>query len=142
MTKFFMKTNLILSLVFFAVASLASSGVAQAADKPKYATEMPVGITAPAEVKTRLGTLRTIDGFPDEATIEKVYDNLDFQRGVQSVLTTMQGASLAAMRRGLRGLGPDNYTVAQFQTLMDSKTLFLTANTTTIYNIMWLNTKD
>ncbi len=44
----------------------------------------------------------------------------------------MQGASLVAMRYGLRGLGPDNTTVAQFENLMYSKTLFLTANTTKI----------
>jgi len=93
------------------------------------------GIAAPAEVQTRLGTLRTVDGFPDQATIEKVYDNLDFQRGVQTILTTMQGASLVAMRRGLRGLGPDNTTVALFENLMDSKTLFLTANPIVVY--MW-----
>ncbi len=109
---------------------------------PKMATETPAGIVAPAEVKTRLGTLRTKDGFPDQATIDKVYDNLDFQRGVQAVLTTSQAASTYAMREGLRGLGPDNQTVAMFPTLMDSKTLFLTANTTNIYNFMWVNTKD
>ena len=60
----------------------------------------------------------------------------------QAVLTAMPAASLSAMRKGLRGLGPDNQTVAMFEELMDSKTLFLTANTTTIYNIMWLNTKE
>jgi hypothetical protein len=109
---------------------------------PKMATETPKGIAAPAEVKTRLGTLRTKSGFPDEATIEAVYDNLDFQRGVQAVLTTNPGASLVAMRRGLRGLGADNTTVAQFENLMDSKTLFLTANTTNIYNFMWVNTLE
>jgi hypothetical protein len=102
---------------------------------------MPAGITAPAEVKTRLGTLRTKDGFPDKATLEKVFDNLDFQRGVQSMLVTMPGASLVGMRRGLREFGPDNQTVVMFDELMDSKTLFLTANTTTIYNFAWLNTK-
>ena len=45
---------------------------------PKMATETPAAITAPSEVQTRLGTLKTVDGFPDPATIEKVYDNLDF----------------------------------------------------------------
>jgi hypothetical protein len=107
MTKFLMKTNSYLTLAFLAVAFLMPSVGANAADKPKYATDMPAGITAPAEVKTRLGTLKTIDGFPDKATIEKVYDNLDFQRGVQAVLTAMPAASLSAMRKGLRGLGPD-----------------------------------
>jgi hypothetical protein len=142
MTSFFVKTNIFLSLGLLGVAFLTPGVTANAADKPKYATQTPAGIAAPAEIKTRLGTLRTKDGFPDKATIEKVYDNLDFQRGVQSILTTMQGASLVAMRRGLRGLGPDNQTVAMFENLMDSKTLFLTANTTTIYNFMWVNTKE
>ena len=39
-------------------------------------------------------------------------------------------------------MGPDNQTVAIFEQLMDSKTLFLTANTTTVYNFVWLNSKD
>jgi hypothetical protein len=137
-----MKTNLFLSLVFLGVAFLTPSATANASDKPKMATETPAGIAAPAEVETRLGTLRTIDGFPDAATIEKVYDNLDFQRGVQAVLTAMPAASLAAMRRGMREFGRDNQTVLQFPTHMDSKSLFLTANTAAIYNFIWLNTKE
>ena len=55
-------------------------------------------------VETRLGTLTFTDGFPDEATVEKVYDNLDFQRGVQAFLTAMPAASLSAMREGLAGM--------------------------------------
>jgi hypothetical protein len=142
MTNFFMKTTLSLSLVFLGLAFLTPSVTANAADKPKYATETPAGITAPAKVKTRLGTLRTKDGFPDKATLEKVFDNLDFQRGVQAVLTAMPAASLAAMRRGHREFGPDNQTVLQFPTHMDSRSLFLTANTAAIYNLVWLNTKE
>ena len=137
-----MKKNLIFGIVCLGLAFFVSSVAAQAADKYKMTTEMPAGITAPAEVETRLGTLRTKDGFPDKATIEKVFDNLDFQRGVQAILTAMPAASLSAMRKGLRGFGPDNKTVVMFEELMDSKTLFLTANTTTIYNFGWLNTKE
>jgi len=137
-----MKRTLSLSLAYLCLTVVAPSCAAQASDKPKMATETPAGITAPAEVRTRLGYLRTIDGFPDEATIEKVYDNLDFQRGVQAVLTAMPGASLAAMRRGHRKIGPDNQTVLQFPTHMDSRSLFLTANTAAIYNFIWLNTEE
>ena len=137
-----MKRTLSLSLACLCLTVVAPSCAAQASDKPKMATETPAGITAPAEVRTRLGYLRTIDGFPDEATIEKVYDNLDFQRGVQAVLTAMPGASLAAMRRGHRKIGPDNQTVLQFPTHMDSRSLFLTANTAAIYNFIWLNTEE
>ena len=137
-----MNTKRIVTIWILGFALVATGFIAQAADKPKMATETPAGITAPAEVQTRLGTLRTKDGFPDEATIEKVYDNLDFQRGVQAVLTAMPAASLSAMRKGMRGLGPDNQTVVFFEELMDSKTLFLTANTTSVYGFVWLNTKD
>jgi hypothetical protein len=137
-----MITKRIVTTWILGFALVATGFVAQAADKPKYATEMPAGIMAPTEVKTRLGTLRTNDGFPDKATIEKVYDNLDFQRGVQAMLVAMPAASLVGFRRGLREQGPDNQTVVIWPNLMDSKTLFLTSNTTTVYNFGWLNTKD
>src|SRR6516164_3798675 len=113
-----------------------------AAGKPKYATDVPQSITTPDSIETRLGTLKFTDGFPDDATVEKVYDNLDFQRGVQAFLTAMPAASLSAMRKGIRGFGPDNQTVIIFETLMDSRTLFLTANTESIYTCAWLNLKD
>ena len=53
----------------------------------------------PDSVETRLGTLRFTDGFPDDATVEKVFDNLDFQHAVQAFLTTMPAASLVASRK-------------------------------------------
>jgi hypothetical protein len=67
-----------------------------------YKTDIPPGITIADSVDTRLGTLKFVDGFLDDATVEKVYDNLDFQRGVQAFLTSMSGASLVAMRKGIR----------------------------------------
>jgi hypothetical protein len=41
-------------------------------------TDIPPEITMPNTVETRLGTLKFFDGFPDDATVAKVYDNLDF----------------------------------------------------------------
>ena len=108
----------------------------------KMATEIPAAITMPDNVETRLGTLRFTDGFPDDATVDKVFDNLDFQHAVQAFLTTMPAASLVAMRKGVRSFGPDNQTVIMFESLMDSRSLFLTANTESIYAIAWLNLKS
>ncbi len=110
--------------------------------KPKMATDIPASILTPDSVETRLGTLKFFDGFPDEATVQTVYDNLDFQRGVQAFLTALPAASTHACRRGLRTFGPDNQTVLITESLMDSRELFLTANTETIYNTTWLDTKD
>jgi hypothetical protein len=71
----------------------------------KMTTPIPAQITTPDEVDTRLGTLRFFDGFPDDHTVEKVMDNLDFSRGVQAFLSGMPGASLVGMRAGFQKLG-------------------------------------
>src|SRR6478735_4530009 len=92
---------------------------------PKFATNIPPAITAPDQVESRLGTLRFIDGFPDDATVETVYDNLDFQQAVQAFLTAMPAASLLAMREGLRNIGVTNQAVAIYEDLMDARSLFL-----------------
>ena len=108
----------------------------------QMSTPIPPPITTPDKVETSIGTLRFFDGFPDEATVNKVYDNLDFQRGVQVFLNDMGAASAYAYRTGLRTFGPDNQTVLITESLLDSRSLFLTGNTETIYAITWLNTQD
>ena len=99
--------------------------------KPKMATKIPPEITTPDHVKTRLGTLNFFDGVPDKATCEKVYDNLDFMRGVEVFLNTMAAASTHANFVGLRSVGCDNHTVLIHEDRVDAKTLLLTANTQT-----------
>jgi hypothetical protein len=130
---------------FFSAALVCALAVttahAQTAPKMKMTTDIPTAIITPDTVKTRLGTLRFFDGLPDQATVDMLYDNLDFSRGVQTFLNAMPAASLYAMREGLRAFGPDNQTVLITESLMDSRTLFLTANTETIYNTVWLDTK-
>lgn len=110
--------------------------------KPKMATEIPAAITTPDRVETRLGTLTFFDGFPDEATVQAVYDNLDFQRGVQAFLTALPAAQLSALRTGVRTFGPDNQTVLITETLLDSRTLLGAGNSETVYNFVWLDAKD
>ena len=45
----------------------------------------------------------------------------------------MPGASVYGLREGLKSQGADNNTVLIMADLMDSKSLFLTANTETVY---------
>jgi len=110
--------------------------------KMKMTTEIPDGIATPDRLETRLGSLRFFDGVPDEDTTQKLYDSLDFQRAVQAFLNSIQIASMSAMRKGLLGFGPANTTVVQFETLMDSKALWLTPNTTSVYMAAWLELQD
>ena len=133
------ESTLVVLFLFMLLATLTTVDAQQV--KYKMTTDIPASITTPDIVETSIGTLRFFDGFPDDATVQKVYDNLDFQRGVEAFLTGLPGASLVAMRKGTRALGPDNQTVLVFDTLMDSKSLFLTANTESVYAWVWLDTK-
>ena len=115
---------------------------ARAAPRMKMTTDIPSSITTPDRVQTRIGSLKFFDGFPDKATVDKVYDNLDFQRGVQAYLAALPAVSIEGARGGITGFGPANQTALVAEQLLDSKSLFLTANTTTPYTVLYLSTKD
>src|SRR5271167_3167154 len=124
------------------VVSAGIPASAQEAPKMKMTTDIPASITSPDQVDTRIGTLKFFDGFPDKATIEKVYDNLDFQRGLQAYLTALPAVSIEGFRKSYTAIGPVNQTVLISEQLLDAKSLFLTANTTTPYTVLSLDTKD
>jgi hypothetical protein len=108
----------------------------------KMTTETPPGIATPDVLITQLGTLTSFDGVPDAATTQLVYDNLDLQRATQAFLSSIQIASMYAMEQGMREMGPPNTTVLVFETLMDSKALWLTPNTSSVYMASWLELGD
>jgi hypothetical protein len=122
-----------------AEAATAPAAPAAASAPPRMATPVPPAISIRDRLETRIGILRFRDGFPDDATVAKVYDNLDFQRAVQAFLTTMPAASLSAMRKGLRGFGPANQTVLVFENRIDSRSLFLTASPDSVDALAWLD---
>ena len=105
----------------------------------KMTTPIPQGIAIPDKVDTRFGTLNFFDGFPDNASTQKIFDNLDFQRAVQAYLLALPPVEQAGIRKGLLELGPANYTVSITETLLDSRPLFLTGNTNTVYSFAWLD---
>jgi len=124
------------------IALTSATVFAAVAPKMKMTTNIPQEITTPDSVDTRLGKLRFFDGLPDEQTVKKLYDNLDFMRGVEVFLNTLAAGSSLAQFRGLRSVGADNQTVVLHQDRLDAKSLLLTANTQTA--TLWgvLNLKD
>src|SRR3982074_1060527 len=120
----------------------AGSPVGAQSPKMKMTTEIPPSLVTPNTVETRIGTLKFTDGFPDDATAAKVYDNLDFQRGVQAYLAALPAVSIEAFLKGFTKFGSVNQTVLISEQLLDAKSLFLTANTTTPYTLLYLSTKD
>jgi hypothetical protein len=100
----------------------------------------PPPIPTPDQVQTFLGPLQFRDGLPSADSAVKLYDYLDLTRGVESFLNGFSGVSMYAIRKGFREAGvKDNEYVLIFSGLMDSKSLFLTANADTIYFWSYLN---
>eukprot|EP00913_Durusdinium_trenchii_P017092 g16075.t1 len=102
--------------------------------------KVPEGIITKDEYDTSLGKLKFHDGLPDDETIQKVYDNLDRSRAMHAFLDMIPMASIEAMRVGFVEVGCDAcHKVILFEKLMDSKSLFLTGNTDTVYVASILN---
>jgi hypothetical protein len=108
----------------------------------KMTTPIPPSISMPDKLETRFGTLNFFDGFPDQSSTEKLYDNLDFQRAVQAYLLGLPPVSQWANRKGFVEFGPWNSTVPIFETMMNAKTLELTANNNTPYTWIWLDLRQ
>jgi len=99
------------------------------------AADIPPELTTPDKVETSIGPLEFKDGAPSKATLEKVYDQVDFTHAYNAFVNTMQGVSIHALRKGLLSVGVKDNEVIVFSELMDAKSLFLTANADTIYAI-------
>ncbi len=122
------------------MATTIERGDAVITKQYKMTTDIPAGIITPDQVETRLGTLRFFDGFPDDATVAKVFDNLDFQRAMQAYLQGLPAVQLIAARTGLLQWGPVNRTAVVLEDKLDSRTLFQGGNANTVYWWMWLDT--
>ena len=70
---------------------------------------------------------------------QKVLDSLDYVRGVDAFMNSFSGASAYAIRKGFQSIGAEDNTVVIFSELMDSNSLFLTANADTIYTLAVLD---
>jgi hypothetical protein len=139
-----MKLKVLLSAMFFLVIG-STAAMAQMLSGPpanpqyKHSTAMPPGVAMPDKLDTRIGTLTFSDGVPDNASTEKIYDNLDFQRAVQAYLLGLAPVNQLANRHAILQMGPANATVPIWETMVDSRTVELTANNNTPYTWFWMD---
>ena len=135
MTKLLLSSALALSL-------MVSAGNAKEAPTKGYNTKIPEQIMTPDKVQTRIGELNFYDGVPTKETVQKVYDNLDFMRGVEVFMNFIPATSIEGLHIGLQSLGADDYhKVVIMDKLMDSTPLFLTGNTDTVYATSFFDLK-
>ena len=137
-----MKVKTVLLTTVLIIAVLITSNIT-AQKKYKNTTEIPTNITTPDVVETSIGTLNFFDGVPTPETAELTQDFLLKSRGVDAFLKGIPGASLQALRKGPASLGADAVgKVAIFDGLMNSRSLYLTGNTSTLYVFPYINTKE
>jgi hypothetical protein len=110
-------------------AVLTSSGPATA----EVSQQTLESLSTPDKVETSIGTLEFKDGAPTVETAEKVRDALTFTRALNVYNNSFRGASAYAIRDGLQSIGAKDNEVVIFSELMDSNSLFLTANADTVY---------
>ncbi len=97
--------------------------------------EVLESISIPNFVDSRIGRLEFTDGAPNQESVDKIYDHLDFMHAVNAYMNAFAGASTYAMRQGFIDAGADDDAFLIFSELMDSHSLFLTANADTVYYV-------
>lgn len=91
-------------------------------------------ISIPNKVDTSIGMLEFFDGIPIGNTAQTVYDNLDRMRATDVYLDNLGAVSINSILDGFAREGADAPNkIAVFEQLMDSATLVVTANTSTLY---------
>lgn len=87
---------------------------------PKFAANVPDSVKTPDVVETeRLGRLQFFDGMPSDETVRKVYDQLDFSRGVETFLTGCPAASIHAFLRGMKQAGMATFSMGIHEQMLE-----------------------
>lgn len=123
-------------------ALAVSSATAFAKEPPqmKMTTDIPVSVTAPDKTDTSIGKLEYFDGVPTAETVDTVYDYLDRSRAVNVYLNAIPALSVNALREGQAAAGcKTSNQICIWDTLMDSTTVLLTGNTSTMYAVGFLD---
>ncbi|HEY7034413.1 MAG TPA: DUF1254 domain-containing protein [Thermomicrobiales bacterium] len=91
-------------------------------------------------VKTRFGDFAFENGYPTREAADALLDQLVFNRAIEVYLTQIPPVAIIETRRGLREFGARSANqVVVWESLMDSQTLLLTANTETVYALGFLD---
>ena len=123
------RVALVAVLVF--VASACGQAPTGSAPAPASA---PATTASGDKVETRLGALAFERGYPTPETTRKVFDEIDYQRAAQAFLWAYPAVSFESIRVAAKeAYGADYMDIGIADNFVDPKSLYLTANDTTIY---------
>lgn len=108
----------------------------------QVSAEELASISVPDELQTSIGTLTFNKGAPTPETAKTVYDYLDQMRGVQVFMDNQGAVSMLSVRRAFRKMGAVNSNqLIITDPPVDSKGLWLVANSQTVYFSSFLDLK-
>ena len=111
----------------------------QTLDTPTHPQAEPHGWLGTETLKTHAGDFAFKNGYPAGDTAQRLRDLQTLNRATEVYLTQLMPVSEIALREGLRAFGATKPTqVVIWESLMDAKTILLTANTETVYAISHL----
>ncbi|WOH38591.1 DUF1214 domain-containing protein [Thalassotalea fonticola] len=124
-------TSLVLASCIFTSSVIANS-------------DIPANITTPDVVKTQaVGDLHFKDGYPSDETMSKVQRYMYIQRAVNVFTDGIQISSMQAIQVGLESIGAtSNKVIPISESFLDSKSLWLTGNTSTPYALFSVDVKN
>jgi hypothetical protein len=117
------------------IAALACANIAYA----DVSGETIKSLSAPDQIETSIGSLEFKNGVPSPETAKKVFDTLDFTRALNVFNNSFRGASALGLKKGFESVGAGSGDIVIFEELMDSNSLFLTANADTVYYLGWID---
>ncbi|MBA2116270.1 DUF1254 domain-containing protein [Bremerella alba] len=96
-------------------------------------------ISTPEQLTTPIGPLDFHDGTPSEETAQKAIDTVTFARALNVYNNSFRGSSALGLVKGFQSIGAESGDIIIFEELMDSNSLFLTANADTVYYLGWID---
>src|SRR5262245_39888556 len=98
-----------------------------------------ISLTKAQTVDTRIGKLELQAGYPSKATVEKLYDEMDFQRASQAFIWALPAVGFHGLHLAHKNtFGAKDGDVVLYQSLKD-KAGMLTPNLTTLYLMTFWN---
>ena len=92
-------------------------------------------------IETRMGSLDYQAGFPTKSTVERLYDEMDYQRAVLAHQISDNLVSFYTMHTGPRESIKDSKMgdLVVWENFLDTKGIVLTGNDTTVYGMAYLD---
>ena len=104
---------------------------------------LALSLSAAAQtIDSRVGRIEFDGGYPTDETVQKLYDELDFQRAAQAYLWALPMASYGAMVDEHHEIGVDTHAVLIADESAEPQQLVLTANQDTVYMSGVLDLRD